>query len=111
MPAYLKRKQFIADSTRAYYYFNLRKDSSYIKKYLKQRSAKVEKPKQDNTTVSSNKNTVVENKQQQSAIIKQQIPVPVSYKSYNNSRNRNLCFYKEAFLFVDDKHFKKQAAI
>ncbi|MBN8785883.1 MAG: penicillin-binding protein 2 [Terrimonas sp.] len=111
MPAYLKRKQFIADSTRAYYYFNLRKDSSYIKKYLKQRSAKVEKPKQDNTTVSSNKNTAVDNKQQQSAIIKQQIPVPVSYKSYGNSRNRNLCFYKEAFLFVDDKHFKKQAAI
>lgn len=35
MPSYLKRKQFIADSTRAYYYFNLRKDSSYIKKYLR----------------------------------------------------------------------------
>lgn len=34
MPAYLKRKQFIADSTRAYYWFNLRKDSSYIKKFL-----------------------------------------------------------------------------
>ena len=35
MPAYLKRRQFIADSTRAYYYFNLRKDSSYIRKYLR----------------------------------------------------------------------------
>lgn len=35
MPSYLKRKQFIADSTRAYFYFNLRKDSSYIRKYLK----------------------------------------------------------------------------
>lgn len=39
MPAYLKRKQFIADSTRAYFYFNLRKDSSYIKKYLRGYSA------------------------------------------------------------------------
>ncbi len=35
MPAYLKRRQFIADSTRAYYWFELRKDSSYIKKYLR----------------------------------------------------------------------------
>lgn len=35
MPSYLKRKQFIADSTRAYFYFNLRKDSSYIRKYLR----------------------------------------------------------------------------
>lgn len=34
-PSYLNRRQFIADSTRAYYYFNLKKDSSYIKKYLR----------------------------------------------------------------------------
>lgn len=39
MPSYLKRKQFVADSTRAYYYFNLRKDSSYIRKYLRGFSA------------------------------------------------------------------------
>ncbi|MBW7891045.1 MAG: penicillin-binding protein 2 [Chitinophagaceae bacterium] len=39
MPTYLKRKQFIADSTRAYFYFNLRKDSSYIRKYLRGYSA------------------------------------------------------------------------
>lgn len=44
MPSYLKRKQFIADSTRAYFYFNLRKDSSYIKKYLRGYSTKEKKP-------------------------------------------------------------------
>ena len=44
MPSYLKRKQFIADSTRAYFYFNLRKDSSYIKKYLRGYTIKEKKP-------------------------------------------------------------------
>jgi penicillin-binding protein 2 len=44
MPSYLKRKQFIADSTRAYFYFNLRKDSSYIKKYLKGYTSNEKKP-------------------------------------------------------------------
>jgi penicillin-binding protein 2 len=34
MPSILKVEQFIADSTRAYFYYNLTKDSSYIKKYL-----------------------------------------------------------------------------
>ncbi|MBN8857412.1 MAG: penicillin-binding protein 2 [Sphingobacteriales bacterium] len=46
MPAYLKRRQFIADSTRAYYYFNLRKDSSYIRKYLRGYRPHEEKPKE-----------------------------------------------------------------
>ncbi|HRQ51276.1 MAG TPA: penicillin-binding transpeptidase domain-containing protein, partial [Agriterribacter sp.] len=44
MPSYLKRKQFIADSTRAYFYFNLRKDSSYIKKYLRGYTGNEKKP-------------------------------------------------------------------
>jgi len=35
MPEHLPRLQFIEDSTRAYFYFNLTKDSIYIKKYLK----------------------------------------------------------------------------
>jgi penicillin-binding protein 2 len=34
MPSILKVEQFIADSTRAYYYFNLTKDSSYLRKFL-----------------------------------------------------------------------------
>ena len=51
MPNYLKRKQFIADSTRAYYYFNLRKDSSYIKKYLKGHSIKTDKPNDTRSSV------------------------------------------------------------
>ncbi|PWU04956.1 MAG: penicillin-binding protein 2 [Bacteroidetes bacterium] len=35
MPAYLKRKQFVEDSTRAYYYFNLTKDTGYLRKFYK----------------------------------------------------------------------------
>ncbi|GAC1481181.1 MAG: hypothetical protein NVS1B13_02900 [Flavisolibacter sp.] len=34
MPDYLPRLQFITDSTNAYYYFNLTRDSNYIKKYF-----------------------------------------------------------------------------
>lgn len=34
MPSILKVKQFIADSTRAWYYYNLTKDSAYIEKFL-----------------------------------------------------------------------------
>jgi penicillin-binding protein 2 len=34
MPVYLKRKQFIEDSTRAQYWFKMRKDSNYIRKYI-----------------------------------------------------------------------------
>jgi penicillin-binding protein 2 len=34
MPSYLPRLQFKEDSVRARFYFNLTKDSSYIKKYL-----------------------------------------------------------------------------
>ncbi|HEV7620679.1 MAG TPA: penicillin-binding protein 2 [Flavisolibacter sp.] len=34
MPDYLPRLQFMADSSRAYYYFNLTNDSNYIKKFL-----------------------------------------------------------------------------
>ncbi|HEY9364948.1 MAG TPA: penicillin-binding protein 2 [Chitinophagaceae bacterium] len=34
MPSWLPREQYRIDSIRAYYWFNLRKDSSYIKKYL-----------------------------------------------------------------------------
>lgn len=35
MPSYFERLQFIEDSTRAFYWFNITKDSNYIKKYLK----------------------------------------------------------------------------
>jgi penicillin-binding protein 2 len=48
MPSYLPRLQYIADSTRAYFYFNLTKDSSYIIKYLKKgKSQPAPKPKKD----------------------------------------------------------------
>ncbi|HKB43629.1 MAG TPA: hypothetical protein VKC90_04545, partial [Chitinophagaceae bacterium] len=33
MPSYLTREQFIADSTRAFEWFKITKDSSYIDKY------------------------------------------------------------------------------
>jgi penicillin-binding protein 2 len=35
MPSYLPRLQFLADSTRGMYYFNLTKDTNYIRKYLR----------------------------------------------------------------------------
>jgi penicillin-binding protein 2 len=35
MPGYLPRLQFKEDSARAYFYFNLTKDSNYIKKFLR----------------------------------------------------------------------------
>jgi len=34
MPSWLTREQFKADSARAYYYFNLTKDSSYLRKFF-----------------------------------------------------------------------------
>jgi penicillin-binding protein 2 len=48
MPSYLPRLQYIADSTRAYFYFNLTKDSSYIIKYIKKgKSQPAPRPKKD----------------------------------------------------------------
>jgi penicillin-binding protein 2 len=105
MPAYLKRKQFIADSTRAYYYFNLRKDSSYIKKYLNRRSASIQKTKQNNINITTNKNNNVKKQQPQTAIIKQ----PFYLKKNNNGDN--ILFCKKDIFFVDDKHLKKQIAV
>lgn len=45
MPSWLAREQYKADSTRAYYYFKLTKDSAYIKKFFR-RNATVA-PKKD----------------------------------------------------------------
>lgn len=110
MPVYLKRKQFIADSTRAYYYFNLRKDSSYIKKYLHQRSAKVEKPKLDNEATFAKKHSTANVNQPQPVIVK---PSFSSTALLNNAqsekRNKPMRFYKkEDILYVDEKHFKSR---
>jgi penicillin-binding protein 2 len=49
MPAYLPRLQYIADSTRGYYYFNITHDSDYIKKYI--RHSKSSQPKKDTSVV------------------------------------------------------------
>ena len=43
MPGWLKREQYKADSVRAYFYFNLTKDSSYIKKFFSRQSAPAKK--------------------------------------------------------------------
>lgn len=43
MPSYLPKDQFTADSIRAVYYFNLTKDSSYIKKFLRRGVPEVKK--------------------------------------------------------------------
>ena len=43
MPSWLVREQYKADSTRARFYFDLTKDSSYIKKYLRKAAPPVKK--------------------------------------------------------------------
>jgi penicillin-binding protein 2 len=58
MPSYLPRLQYIADSSRAYFYFNLTHDSSYIIKYLKKSKtqsapAPKPKPKKDSTNMNT----------------------------------------------------------
>jgi len=47
MPAWIPRVQYVADSTRAYDWFEITKDSSYIKKFL--RRGKVAPIKTDST--------------------------------------------------------------
>ncbi len=58
MPGYLVREQFKADSARAFFYFNLRKDSSLIKKYLKRNRPTIDTLQRRNDM----RVTVVENK-------------------------------------------------
>lgn len=41
MPSILKVKQFIADSTRAWFYYDLTKDSAYIEKFLERNKPKL----------------------------------------------------------------------
>jgi penicillin-binding protein 2 len=48
LPGYLPRKQYIEDSTRAFQWFNITKDSNYIRKYLR-RSTPVQPVKKDST--------------------------------------------------------------
>jgi penicillin-binding protein 2 len=45
MPGWLVREQFKADSVRAFYWFKLTKDSSYIKKYIRRGSSAPPAPK------------------------------------------------------------------
>jgi penicillin-binding protein 2 len=47
MPSWLTREQFKADSSRAYFYFNLTKDSNYIKKYIRRAAPPVKKDSTD----------------------------------------------------------------
>ena len=108
MPAYLKRKQFIADSTRAYYYFNLRKDSSYIKKYLKQRSAKLENPKTDNTTSRVSKIEITKNVHAKPVVIKQSTATQFFSKKLADKRREETLFFHQRFIYTDDKHLKKR---
>ena len=43
MPSILKVKQFIADSTRAWYYYNLTKDSAYIENFFRRNRSETKK--------------------------------------------------------------------
>ena len=55
MPAWLPREQYKADSARARYWFNLTKDSAYIKKYLRKNSTA---PKKDSSSSKPQRNVV-----------------------------------------------------
>ncbi len=94
-PSYLKRRQFIADSTRAYYYFNLRKDSSYIKKYLKGYRHHEEKR--------AEKSTVLKLKKKKDTIAGTK---PV--KAIKDSSARLLFYRKEQQSEIDPKILKAQ---
>ena len=48
MPAYLKRKQYVEDSTRAYYYFNITKDTTYLRKFLNSSKQKSDSTRKSN---------------------------------------------------------------
>ncbi|MBX3239725.1 MAG: penicillin-binding protein 2 [Chitinophagaceae bacterium] len=84
MPSYLKRKQFVADSTRAYYWFNLRKDSSYIRNFLKGYRAKTEDVKQNKATITANTD---KNKPQQSNVEGLAVAYTTDTKKYLRRRN------------------------
>src|SRR6185503_12535322 len=58
MPKYYVRKQYIADSTRAFEWFKMTKDSSFIKKYVFENSA-IPAPKKNNDDEKQNDNRSV----------------------------------------------------
>jgi penicillin-binding protein 2 len=104
MPSYLKRKQFIADSTRAYYYFNLRKDSSYIKKYIKGHSIKADKPKDTRSSGDS-----VTPKKAKPADTLRTVQTPkIKVKPKEENSHRQLVYRKEDIWFDDHKRYTKQ---
>ncbi|HYO22223.1 MAG TPA: penicillin-binding transpeptidase domain-containing protein, partial [Flavisolibacter sp.] len=93
MPSILKVKQFIADSTRAWYYYNLTKDSAYIEKFL-QRNKQPE-PKKDTT------------KPKPKPLIAQpSIPKPLQKPAQDSQR---LCFFHREELW--DERMKKRRDI
>jgi len=65
MPSYLPRLQFIADSTRAEFYFNLTKDSSYIKKFVRRRSNAPGAPDNDSSGRRDNGMAILDSAQKQ----------------------------------------------
>lgn len=100
MPSYLKRKQFIADSTRAYFYFNLRKDSSYIKKFLHgyKAGADTKNKPADKRKVNTEGNT---------AFAPEPLNEAITHEKSNS--NKAIPRYKRADTAIapDDKHLKK----
>jgi penicillin-binding protein 2 len=50
MPSWIPRVQYVYDSTRAYYWFNLTKDSNYIRKYLHKKYIAPPAIKKDSTS-------------------------------------------------------------
>jgi penicillin-binding protein 2 len=78
MPGWLPRVQYHADSVRARYYFDLTKDSAYIKKYLKK---SLSKPVKKDSTSSQPKSGIVYRKTEALSPGKQYLLKPKSTRA------------------------------
>ena len=63
MPSYLNRLQYIEDSTRAFRWFEMTKDSAYIKKYLPRSGQRKEVPDRNTTRLEGKSNWLAPVKQ------------------------------------------------
>ena len=59
MPDWLPREQYKQDSIRAQYWFNITKDSNYIKKYIKKSASSVPKQQNPQTKIASNRAAIL----------------------------------------------------
>lgn len=94
MPSWLAREQFKADSTRAYFYYNLTKDSSYITKFIRRN---IPAPKKD--TVKTTKPLATK-----PAPVKPQTPPAMP-------DSQRIGYLHRDEMWIEDKLFKKRRTL